>query len=59
MISDDLYDLGLAFLAILVLFVLYLVQAPTWLNGVVLSGLVLLVASKDYLMHDRLRRTRH
>lgn len=60
MISDDLYDIALAFIAIVVLSVLHFVQAPGWLQGTVLLAFVLLVVSKDHLTHDRrLRRIRH
>lgn len=60
MISDDLYDIALAFMAIVVLSVLHFVQAPAWLQGIVLLAIVLLVVSKDHLTNDHpLRRIRH
>ena len=59
MISDDFYDLALAFIAIVLLFGLHVAHAPGWLSGFAMGMLLLLVVLKDRLFHQHLHRTRN
>jgi len=58
MISDDLYDLVIAFTAILSVFALRLAGAENWLSVAIVSLSALLVVFKDHVLHRRVDLTR-